>query len=336
MIIPIKTGAGSYDISIGDGYLSKAKQFFNLDRKVLVVTDTGVPKEYAKKVVKQCKEGYILTIPEGEKSKNTDVLLSICSELLKNSFTRSDAVVAVGGGVIGDMAGFAAAIYMRGIDFYNIPTTLLSQVDSSIGGKVAVDFNDVKNILGAFYPPKGVLIDPEVLKSLPSRQLSNGMAEAIKMALTFDAELFEYIGNSEPFTNLEEIIIGSLMIKKMVVEEDEKESGIRKALNFGHTIGHAIESSEGMTGLYHGECVSLGMLPMCTPEIREKLIPVLRKYSLPVEKEVDIESVTGAVLHDKKTSAGSITVIKCSKVGTFEAEKLSQDSFVQFVKDTYR
>ena len=171
MILTTKTSSGQYDIVINRGVLNNLKEYLNLNRKVLVVTDSGVPEVYAKTVAAQCGDGYIFTFLQGEESKNFETYQAILKQLALNGFTRSDCVMAVGGGVVGDMAGFAAATFMRGIDFYNIPTTVLSQVDSSIGGKVAIDFCGIKNIVGAFYPPKAVIIDPDTLKTLPQRQI---------------------------------------------------------------------------------------------------------------------------------------------------------------------
>ena len=188
MIISTKTSCGEYDIILKRGALNEVGQLLNLNRKVLIVTDNGVPAEYAQKVSDASLKPTILTIPKGEQSKQMDTLTLILKTLVQNDFTRSDCVVAVGGGVVGDMSGFAAAIFMRGIDFYNIPTTVLSQVDSSIGGKTAIDFMGYKNLVGAFYPPKRVIIDPETLKTLPQRQISNGLCEALKMSLTSDPE----------------------------------------------------------------------------------------------------------------------------------------------------
>ena len=176
MTININLGEDSYDIIVERGSLENAGKHLNLNRRVLVVTDTGVPAEYAKAVAAQCKNGVICTVQQGEESKSLEVFGKLLQTMLDNGFSRKDCVVAVGGGVVGDLSGFAASAYMRGIDFYNIPTTLLSQIDSSIGGKTAVNFGGVKNIVGAFYQPKKVLIDPEVLKTLPKRQISNGLA----------------------------------------------------------------------------------------------------------------------------------------------------------------
>lgn len=318
MTIHMNLGNNSYDIIVERGILSNASNHLNLNRRVLIVTDSGVPREYAVTVAGQCKESVILTVQEGEASKSLDNFGKLLEEMLKSGFSRKDCVVAVGGGVVGDLSGFAASAYMRGIDFYNIPTTLLSQIDSSIGGKTAINFGGVKNIVGAFYQPKRVLIDPELLSSLPPRQISNGLAEAIKVSLTSDPELFDIFENKSIQDNLDEIIIRSLNVKKSVVEKDEKESGLRKILNFGHTVGHGIESSEGMSDLYHGECVALGMIPMCGEDIRERVIDVLKKCNLYKVLSYDWNKIAEAAFHDKKADGGSVDVTAVDAIGKFE------------------
>jgi len=225
---------------------------------------------------------------------------------------------------------------MRGIDFYNIPTTVLSQVDSSIGGKTAVDFGGYKNIVGAFYPPKAVIIDPDTLSTLPARQISNGLAEALKMSLTSDGELFEIFEKKNAYENIDIIIEKALLIKKHVVEEDEKESGLRKILNFGHTLAHAIESANGMQELYHGECVALGMLPMCSREVRERLIPVLEKLSLPTVFSADYSVLSEAMSHDKKKSGKKITVIFVEEIGSFRMKDIDFNELAQIMKEAVK
>jgi len=322
MTIHMNLGQNSYDILVERGLLEKANQHLNLNRRILIVTDTGVPASYAKILAGQCKEAVICTVKMGEESKNLDTFGYLLQTMLEHGFSRKDCVVAVGGGVVGDLSGFAASAYMRGIDFYNIPTTLLSQIDSSIGGKTAINFGGVKNIVGAFYQPKKVLIDPDLLKTLPARQITNGLAEAIKMSLTSDKELFELFETRDIESNLDEIIIRSLNIKKAVVEQDEKESGIRKILNFGHTVGHGIESSEGMSELYHGECVALGMLPMCGEEIRPRVVEVLKKCNLYRILPYDWDKITEAAFHDKKADGDTVTVTIVKEPGTFELKTM--------------
>ena len=317
MIIPVNADNGCYDIVLERGSLKKAGQLLELDRRVLVVTDEGVPPEYAGCVAGQCKEPIVVTVPRGEGSKSFEQLERLLSAMLEASFTRGDCVVAVGGGVVGDLSGFAASCYMRGIDFYNIPTTLLAQVDSSVGGKTAVNFGGVKNIVGAFYQPKKVIIDPETLKTLERRQLMAGLAEAIKMAATSSAELFEIIEKSEDLdADLPEIIRRSLCIKRDVVEQDPKENGLRRILNFGHTVGHAVEGfNKGK--LLHGECVALGMPPMCSGEALERVTKVLKKYGLPTEIEQSADELMPYLKHDKKMTADLVKVVLVDKIGQF-------------------
>ena len=225
MKLDVKLGRDSYPILIARGMLAEAGQYLALARRVLVVTDDGVPTQYARRVLDACEAahgvGVLVTLPQGEASKTLANFEMLCRVMLENGFTRKDCVAAVGGGVVGDLAGFAAACYMRGIDFYNIPTTLLSQVDSSVGGKTAVDLGGIKNIVGAFHQPRAVLIDPEVLKTLDARQFACGAAEIIKMAATFDEAFFARIeasGIRGSEAQLEEIIANALRIKAQVVE----------------------------------------------------------------------------------------------------------------------
>lgn len=321
MDIAVSLPQNGYTVTVRRGALSEAGKLFDLDRRVLVVTDNGVPPVYARTVAAQCKAPTVVTLPQGEATKSLPYYAKLLHVLLENHFTRTDCVVAVGGGVVGDLAGFAAASFLRGVDFYNIPTTVLSQVDSSIGGKVAIDFDGIKNCVGAFYQPRAVLVDSQVLETLPPRQVANGLAEAVKMALTFDASLFALFETEDPTAHMEEIIARSLQIKANVVMQDEKERGLRRVLNFGHTVGHGIEAA-GMQELYHGECVALGMLPMCSAAVRARLLPVLEKLGLPTACHVSAEAAWAALTHDKKLSGDMLTAIFCETVGSFEMRKM--------------
>lgn len=334
MIIPVNLGENSYNITLERGALKKAGEIFDLERHALIITDSGVPREYAETVARRAKRADIVTFDQGEKSKNFDTLRTLLRALTENGFTRSDCVVAVGGGVVGDIAGFAASMFMRGIDFYNIPTTLLSQVDSSIGGKTAVDFEGYKNIIGAFKQPKGVIIDPDVLGTLPRRQLSNGLSESIKMALTSDRELYTAIRDGNAFEDIDNVIYRSLLIKKNVVEQDERETGLRRILNFGHTVGHAVESKCGLTELYHGECVAIGMMPMLSPCMREEVASVLAKYDLPSKSPVPAEKLSEAMSHDKKVDGNFINAVFVPEAGKFEIKKLKFEDFANLIKET--
>ena len=322
MIIRMELGDSSYDIVLERGCLKKAGELLNLDRKVFILTDDGVPAQYAGTVAEQCREPHIHTVAQGEGSKSFAVLEELLTKMLELGFTRGDCVCSVGGGVVGDLGGFTAACYMRGIDFYNIPTTILSQVDSSIGGKTAVNLGGVKNIVGAFWQPRKVLIDPDTLDTLSDRQKSSGLAEAVKAGLIADPVLFamfeDYAAGGAPL-DLEKVIAASLMVKKNVVEQDERESGVRKILNFGHTIGHGIES---VTGLLHGECVAMGMIPMCSPAVRSRLIPVLGALRLPARVHADPAEVYKAVLHDKKMGDGFVSIVSVDTVGGYKIQKV--------------
>ena len=333
MSVRVELGSDSYDIIIEKGSLKRAGELLDLDRKVLIVTDSGVPEEYSKTVAACCRDARIVTFIQGEQAKCFANLETLCSEMLKHGMGRSDCVVAVGGGVVGDLAGFAAAVYMRGIDFYNIPTTVLAQVDSSVGGKVAVDLDGIKNSVGAFHQPKRVIIDPLVLKTLPPRQISNGLAEALKMAATFDEELFSVFEQEDILANIEYIIHRSVELKARVVEQDEKEAGLRRVLNFGHTIGHAIESYEGLGGLYHGECVALGMLPMSSAPVRGRLAAVMGKLQLPTELDYPAAELWDTMSHDKKKSGSVFNVVFVDKIGSFDIRRLSEKELYSMLEE---
>ena len=331
--IRIELGKDSYDIYVGQGLLGSVDKLINTDRRILIVTDSGVPEIYAKTVAAACTDAHIHVIEQGEESKNLDTFARICDKMLKLGMQRKDAVIAVGGGVVGDVAGFASACYMRGIDFYNIPTTLLSQVDSSIGGKTAIDFCGTKNIIGAFHQPKAVIIDTDVLKTLDKRQHAAGLAEAVKMALTSDKELFELLEGGLWKSDTSELILRSLLIKKTVVEADEKECSLRRILNFGHTFGHGIEA---VSNLYHGECVAIGMIPMCSSAVRERLVPLLEDIGLPTSFDCDFERAIEFMRHDKKGDADMTYAVFSDEIGTCRIEKLPFDTLEEHIRKNIR
>ena len=332
----MELGANSYPIVIGRGILGQVNEFFNLNRNVFIITDDGVPNKYSDKVASLCKNPTVKVIKQGEDSKSMRVLEDVLLAMSDFGLERGDCVVAVGGGVVGDLAGFAASVYMRGVDFYNVPTTLLSQVDSSIGGKTAVNLGRVKNSVGAFKQPKAVLVDIDTLSTLPSRHLANGMAEIIKMAATSNKKLFETLeqkSKNDIYDNIEQTVTEALMIKKSVVEEDEHETGLRKILNFGHTLGHAIESEEGLCGLLHGECVALGMLAITEGSVKDRLKSLIRNVGLPTEYHGNLEEAFSYLSHDKKCTGGKVNAILCPKIGSYEIVKMSWEEFRNTVKN---
>lgn len=308
-------GDHGYEINIGCGLIESADKYFDLDRRVLIVTDSNIPSEYVNKLSSLCAYPHCLTLPAGEASKNKDNLDLILSKLECEGFGRRDCVVALGGGVVGDISCLASSIYMRGIDFYNIPTTVLSAVDASVGGKCAIDYNGIKNSVGSFYDPRSVLIDPRLFDTLDKRQFSNGLAEALKTAILFDPELLSIFEEGAYYEKIDRVIELSLRAKLAVVEADPKENGLRRVLNFGHTFAHGIESATGFGTLLHGECVALGMLPMCSEDVRQKLIPIYERLGLRATYEFDIDKVLNFALHDKKTENGVIHEIFCHKYG---------------------
>lgn len=307
-----------YDILMEKGILYRLNDYVDLHRKVMIITDNGVPNSYAQTVKEQCKEGYVHVVEAGEGSKSMVVFQQLCEDLLEHNFSRKDCVIALGGGVVGDLSGFVAASYMRGIDFIQIPTTTLSQIDSSIGGKVAINLDDVKNIVGAFYQPKAVFIDTDTLLTLPKRHFYNGLVEALKAGLIYDPKLFTLFEHEDISTHLEDIIYRALCVKKSVVEQDEKELGLRKILNFGHTIGHAIESYYHLSQYLHGECVAMGMLYFMTPDIRERVLPIYQRMHLDADTSYDADEVFELLSKDKKASDGEITVVKVATIGKAE------------------
>ena len=316
MTINIRTKDGQYPVFLERRALSRAAELSAAGGRAFIVSDSGVPACWKDVLREQFPDASWFVFPQGEVSKSPDTYKDLIFEMLKAQVSRKDTMIALGGGVAGDLAGFAAATYMRGIRYVNIPTTALSQIDSCIGGKTAIDFGGIKNCIGAFWQPSAVITDPEVLSTLPQRQLSSGLAEAVKAGIIGDPELFELFENSDPKEHLEEIIYRALMVKKAIVEEDETEKGIRKLLNFGHTFGHAYESFYGPDVFLHGECTAMGMMRMtCSAELRERLGKVLKKLDLPTGCDADGEKILKLIANDKKADHGKITAVLADRPG---------------------
>ncbi len=311
--INVQTNTNTYPIYIGKGLLNEVSSLLSTNAKVVVVSDMGVPGCYVECLCEQfaC---HVVLFEQGEASKNFDTLQYILGKFVEFDLNRHDLVIALGGGVVGDLCGLAASLYMRGISYVQIPTTLLAQVDSSIGGKTAIDFCGCKNLVGSFYPPSMVVVDLDVLQTLDQRQLHNGLVESLKCGLIMDPELFVLIEECCLDDVLEEVVVRSLLVKKEVVERDEFEGGIRKVLNFGHTLGHAIEMH---SSLLHGEAVGIGMLAMIDDEILvERVKRVLLKYSLPIDIDVDEELLCSSLKHDKKSKQDGIEVVRVKTLGS--------------------
>ena len=295
----------------------------SFDRKVVVVTNPTISALHLDTLLKhiEATQLNIVTIPDGEKYKTLQTVENILNECFEHKLDRKSLLIAFGGGVIGDMTGFTASLYQRGIDFIQIPTTLLSQVDASVGGKTGVNNKYGKNLIGAFYQPKAVYIDPEFLKTLPSREFAAGVAEIVKMAVMFDKEYFKFLqtANMRDENTLKEAIRRSVELKAWVVNQDEKEAGIRAVLNYGHTFGHVVENETNYCTYLHGEAVAIGMvmanalaveLELFTQKESDAVIELLKKSSLPTSYVIkDVDNFYEHFFLDKKSANNSITFI---------------------------
>jgi 3-dehydroquinate synthase len=343
--LTVNAGAG-YDILIEKGIIANAGEYIkplSNANKICLISDTNVYPIYGD-MVKSSLENenyqvFTYIFEAGEASKQTSTVISMVEFMAENELTRGDLVVALGGGVCGDMAGFAAAIYLRGIDFVQIPTSLLAQVDSSVGGKTAVDLPQGKNLCGAFHQPILVLIDPNTIDTLDSHFFSDGLAEAIKMGCIKSKSLFEKIENQNARDIIDEIIYECDALKAGVVERDEKEHGERALLNFGHTGGHAIEKLHNFTTISHGEAVGIGMVliskageanGITEKGTADRIAKVLTKYNLKVEDNNSLEDIITAMNADKKRTATSINFTLIHSIGDSYNEKIKYEDIPSF------
>lgn len=328
----------SYPIRIGSGVLNQIGPSLAADpigKRYGIISDDNVAELYGQHIITSLTEAglacELIVFPAGEEQKHTLTVSNLASELARRGFDRGDALVALGGGVVGDITGFLASIYMRGIPFVQVPTSLLAQVDSSVGGKTGVDIPEGKNLIGTFYQPKAVFIDIDVLKTLPPEEFRGGLAEVIKYGVIIDKDFFAFleenqtaIMNMEPET-LVAMIYTCCQIKANVVEQDEREGGLRRILNFGHTIGHAVEAASGFQ-IIHGLAVSIGMHVVTqlaiqggytTEPVLQTLDKLLRAYSLPLEipAELDRKQIRSYLQTDKKTVGGHIFFVLPEEIG---------------------
>ncbi len=329
MITKVNLGSKSYDIIVNSSisFVSDITNiaFENKYNKIAIITDCNVYNLYNYEMNLNTNN-IIINIEAGEKSKKFTTIAKIIDELAENNFTRKDLIVAFGGGVVGDIAGLAASLYMRGIDFIQVPTTLLSMVDSSVGGKNGVDTPYGKNLIGTFNQPKRVLIYSDFLKTLDERELNTGFAEIIKHSFIKNAEMFNYLkftNFEDIMKNIDQLILDNCKIKAEIVETDEKESGLRQILNFGHTLGHAIEKYNNYENYTHGEAISIGMAEITKVavskgitkiEIYSSLIDVLKKFNLPYEIDLT-NDITRLIKNDKKAGDNFINYILVDNIG---------------------
>ncbi len=336
----------SYDVLIEKGLLEKAGDLITKTitaRHVCVVTDDNVDKFYGERFLDTLKKSGFsaekFVFPHGETSKCHATLLKLYDFLADHAFTRSDCIIALGGGVVGDTAGFAAATYMRGIGFVQVPTTVLAQVDSSVGGKTAVDIAGGKNLVGAFYQPQLVICDTDTLNTLTPEFFSDGMAEVIKHGMIKSAELFDILSQGDIKANIVDIIRRNVEIKARVVENDEREKGERMLLNFGHTLGHAIEKYYNYNGITHGRAVAVGMSTfthiaarrgLCAQNLPEKLDALLTKCGLPTTDAAPMDELYNFSLGDKKHLSSGMNIVLCSDTGKSSVVKMSAEQYREF------
>jgi 3-dehydroquinate synthase len=336
--VRVDLGEKSYDIVIGYGIEQEIIDFVRqagFSQKGLLITDTNVGPLYGRKMQKILEQAglevTLVQIPAGEKSKSLTVANELFTRAIEAGLDRKSPVFALGGGVVGDLAGFVAASYMRGVPFVQLPTSLLAQVDSSVGGKVAVNHELGKNLIGAFYQPKAVFMELDYMSTLPQREIYTGLGEIIKYGIIYDEEFFRFLEeNQEKVLALEpealtHMIARSCEIKAAVVSEDEKEAGLRRILNFGHTIGHAIEKETGYVRYNHGEAVGTGMvgaayisekLGLIGPQEFDRVQKLVAAYKLPLKAAgVTVDNMYVDIFHDKKTIGGKVTWVLMKSIG---------------------
>ena len=338
--IPVNLGARSYHILVGTGALAIVGGELvkrGVGRKVVLVSDPSIARLHARPVVRSLAEAGFdtaqVSVPEGELAKHLDVASSLWDRLLDVGCDRTSTVVALGGGAVGDVAGFVAATFMRGMNFAQVPTTLLAQVDASIGGKTAIDHPHGKNMIGAFHQPRVVIVDPATLTTLPEREFRSGLSEVIKHGIVLDTAYFEDVEERVPALlgrdpqTLDRVVAGSCRLKAGVVERDEKEAELRWVLNYGHTIGHALEAVTGFRRWTHGEAVSLGIvaeamlaerLGLSRPATTERQVRLLSAVGLPVKGlDLDPAVVVEALSRDKKRRDGRVSFVLAPEIGSF-------------------
>lgn len=329
----------NYDILVSSGLIKESGKLVKevlRGKRALIVTDDIVDKFYTETVKKSLEKENIITsvcvLQNGETNKNIESIYNIYSALAKNELSRKDIIIALGGGVIGDMAGYAAATWMRGIDFVQIPTTLLACVDSSVGGKTGINIKEGKNLVGAFHSPRLVIMDSDVLNTLPKREFNAGMAEVIKHAFLFDKKLLKYLENNNNNFDMDFILKRNCELKGHIVEIDYKEKKERMFLNFGHTIGHSVENAAGYGVLLHGEAVAIGVIFAIEYGIKKNITKdkslleraknIFAKFSLPTEIPSNI-NLKDAIKLDKKRSDDKINFVFLESIGKPYVEKVS-------------
>lgn len=335
MEIVINSFNNKYSIIFENGILGHLRDYMDVLSKTLIIYDENIDQLKLASIVRQFPRIHTLEIKAGENSKSLKTFEEILSFLVENEFNRNDTIIGFGGGVIGDLSGFTASIFKRGCKLILLPTTTMSMVDSAVGSKNALNFNTIKNVVGSFYAPNLVLIDPEILDSLPRRHYINGMFEALKMGLLLDKKLFSFFEDGTYSKNILEVIERSLLAKKKIVEEDEKDFGIRHILNFGHTLGHGIESAYHLGKLYHGEAIAIGLIYMIeNVELQKKVKEIIVRMGLDVDthiKNVDKDKLRSYLANDKKAINGKIEAVFLEDMNKFVIRQVSIEELVNLL-----
>jgi len=327
----------TYPVYVGRDLIDRTGSLVSARGRVFVITSTALRDRFGERVAASFRDAVVLTMEEGEAHKNLDTVNDLVTQLLDCGAKRDSLAVVVGGGVVGDTAGFAAAIFLRGIDLVHVPTTLLAQVDSSLGGKVAVNHPKGKNLIGAFHPPRAVVSDTAVLDSLPPRELLSGVFEALKGGVIGDPELFALL-ESPPKLDIEQVVLRAIRVKADIVSTDEKEADLRRLLNYGHTIGHGIEAALKYEQLTHGEAVAWGMIAanaiaerrgLLDAATRQRIDSAIRAWQPSPLPPLSADEVLAATEHDKKNTGTSRVMIlpraigRCEIIGDITAEEIA-------------
>lgn len=338
----------SYDMRIGAGILPTLGETVQLvcprAMRYVLVTDDVVEPLWARPVTESLEKasltGQVFTFPHGETSKNVQTLVELLNFIAKAKLTRSDILLALGGGVVGDLTGLAAAVYMRGLDYIQIPTSLLAAVDSSVGGKTAVDLPAGKNLMGAFWQPRHVLFDTATLATLPEAEFISGCAEVIKTAVLFDEELFQLLERDVKSFDRESVIARCVAYKRDVVAKDERDTGLRALLNFGHTLGHAIEACSNYT-LTHGQSVAIGIAAisraaahngLCDRQVPKRICALLHAFGLPTRTDIPLDELMDKMLSDKKRTGSVVRVVIPERIGKCSVRPMGTDALYTFME----
>lgn len=306
----------SYEVIVEKGIIKNITPYVDIEKKFLIVSDDRIPNVYINTIKKQLKKVDVFIFPHGENNKSLKNYQLVIDKLIQGDYSRKDYIIALGGGVVTDLAGFVASTYKRGMNLINIPTTTLAMVDASVGGKVALNFDKLKNVIGSFYHPNCILIDIDTLETLPKRHYINGVIEALKTGMIGDKELYNIFFNGDYRDHIEEIIYRSLQYKIKIVEQDEKEENIRKVLNFGHTFGHAYETYFLMKNYLHGEAVALGIVTISKDKpYLEDIKKIFTKWGIKLNINVEKDKIINIIRNDKKCDDDIVDLIIVDEIG---------------------